>query len=125
MKRKTNQFSLRLEQELADAVQECCKITGMEPSLFIKEAFKAFVEEVKRTGEIRLPLALVPKSSLKKTPAGFLSTAAPQTPEAAISSRTNEEPATPRSASVAKPENPITKTRATMREIANRTSPKS
>lgn len=121
MKRKTNQFSLRLDEDLAASVEECCKQTGIEPAHFIKEAFKAFVEEVRRTGEIRMPLALVPKMSLIKTP--FRSTVVPQSQDAAISSRLNEEPATPRSTAVPTSEKPLTKTRAGMRKIAKDKTP--
>jgi hypothetical protein len=64
MKRKSNQFTVRLDEELRAAVEECAKITGLDPALFMREAFKAFVSEVREKGEIRLPLALIPKRKL-------------------------------------------------------------
>lgn len=60
--RKTNQLSVRLDDQLLDDVEECAKITGLDPAVFMREAFKAFVAEVREKGEIRLPLAIVPKA---------------------------------------------------------------
>lgn len=66
MKRKSNQFSVRLDADLQKAVEQCAELTGLEPAQFMREAFKAFVEEVQSTGEIRLPLAITPKKALKR-----------------------------------------------------------
>ncbi len=125
MKRKSNQFSLRLDPELQAEVEECCRITGMEAPHFIREAFKAFVEEVRKTGEIRLPLALIPKSQLaQKAPeprAPFHSTVVLPSPEQEAASRLNEqqEPQlAPRDAAVPNAQPKITKTRAVMRKLA-------
>jgi predicted DNA-binding protein len=63
MKRQSNQFSVRLNPELKEAVERCCDLTGMDAAHFMREAFRAFVEEVEASGEIRLPLAITPKKT--------------------------------------------------------------
>lgn len=60
--RKANQLSVRLDPELMKDFEECCRITGMDPMNLTRECLKAFIELVKRDGEIRMPLAIVPKS---------------------------------------------------------------
>jgi hypothetical protein len=95
MKRKTNQFSVRLDPQLQADVDACVAITGLDPALFMREAFKAFVAEVREKGEIRLPLAIVPKKSsgLFPSPARALPSAPSLNEEAsrpgAVPSRAN------------------------------------
>lgn len=72
----SNQYSCRLDDALQRDFEECLGITGMEPGLLLREAIKAFVEEVKATGEIRLPIAIVPKKAKIGAPSGTGSTAA-------------------------------------------------
>lgn len=69
MKRLSNQFSVRLDPQLLAAVERCCEQTGLEPGQFMREAFRAFVEEVETNGEIRLPLAITPKKMLRRSQA--------------------------------------------------------
>lgn len=64
--KKSNQYSVRLDAELQAEFEEAIRITGMDPSLLLRECLKAFVAEVKETGEIRLPLAIVAKKKAAK-----------------------------------------------------------
>lgn len=59
---KDTRISVRLSPELKRQVLEACALTGLDEPTVIRECLKAFVEEVATTGEVRLPLALIPKS---------------------------------------------------------------
>lgn len=62
MSKKDNRITVRLDATLQAQVNKACAITGLDEPTIIRECLKAFTEEVQRTGEIRLPLAIVPKS---------------------------------------------------------------
>lgn len=89
---KNDRITVRLPDELRAEVAKACAVTGLDEPTIIRECLKAFVEEVKTTGEIRLPFAVVPKSTRHKTPS-FTSTAAPEPPLG--SHRLNEGAITP------------------------------
>lgn len=59
---KTSQLNVRITPELRAEVDAACEKTGLDPAIAVRECLKAFVVEVQATGEIRLPLAIVPKS---------------------------------------------------------------
>lgn len=110
MKRKTNQFSVRLDPQLQADVEECARITGLDPALFMREAFKAFVGEVRATGKITLPIAIVPRG--EKSPRA---TVHPTSSTAVFS--VNEQPTPARA--TAPPATPgMTHTRAVLRKMA-------
>jgi hypothetical protein len=62
--RQSNQYTVRLDGDLQRQLEECLEITKMEPALLLRECIRCFIEEVKRTGQIALPLALVSKRDL-------------------------------------------------------------
>lgn len=59
---------VRIEDELRQQFAEALHATGLEDAQFVKAAIRAFVEHVREHGEIRLPLAIVPKSELHRGP---------------------------------------------------------
>ena len=65
MKKKTNQISVRLPEELQEALDRVCKLTGLDATTVTRACLQAFVEEVDRAGEIRLPLAVIPKKEVQ------------------------------------------------------------
>jgi hypothetical protein len=60
-KRKNSQVTSRLPDGLLERLDKACDVTGLDTSTVVKACLTAFVEEVEATGEIRLPLAIVPK----------------------------------------------------------------
>jgi antitoxin component of RelBE/YafQ-DinJ toxin-antitoxin module len=67
---KNNQFTARVPEDLKADVERECEKTGIDPSTLIRACLKAFVDEVQRSGEIVLPLALTSKRRLKELEAG-------------------------------------------------------
>lgn len=65
---KDQRITVRLSAELQAEITDACRITGLDEPTIIRECLKAFVKEVKASGEIRLPLAVVPKSAIKHMP---------------------------------------------------------
>jgi len=63
---KDTRITIRLSETLRKELDDVCKMTGIEEPTIVRACLEAFVEQVKREGEIRLPLAVVPKSELKK-----------------------------------------------------------
>ena len=61
--KKSFQFNVRLPLELRDALLEACEAVGLDATTVTRACLKAFIDEVTRTGEIRLPLAIVPKAA--------------------------------------------------------------
>jgi hypothetical protein len=57
--RKSRPRDCALPDELLDRLDRACEITVLDASRIVKACIKAFVEEIDRTGEIRLPLPLV------------------------------------------------------------------
>lgn len=91
MARKSNQLSVRLDSELQKDVEECCEITGLDSSTLMRECLKAFVREVRATGEIRLPLAIIPKSEVGKKTHAQIATI-PRAPSFHSTAGVNETP---------------------------------
>lgn len=63
---------VRIEEDLQKDFAEVLELTGMGETQFVKASIRALIEYVREHGEIRLPLAIVPKSELKqklRTPA--------------------------------------------------------
>jgi hypothetical protein len=112
---KDHRITVRLSSELQAEIAEVCRITGLDEPTIIRECLKAFVDHVKDTGEIRLPLAIVPKSTRKQP---FSSTVVLPVPENASASRLNE------SAPSEQPTVPRRSTRQVMRDIAKKAEPK-
>lgn len=61
--RKANQICVRMDSELLREVDACCAITGVDISQASREFFKAFVEVVRRDGQITLPFVIVPRKT--------------------------------------------------------------
>ena len=89
---KGYRVSVRIPDQLGADFQDSLKTTGLGETQFITQAIEAFVQQVREKGEITLPLAIVPKSSLKKT-GGDTRLIVP--PEAEKSQRLNEGDSTP------------------------------
>jgi len=112
---KGYRVSVRVGDELGSSFQESLGITGLGETQFINQAIEAFVQYVREHGEITIPLAIVPRSSLKKAlPPGEASRLIePGEAASGLNERPSEEP--PR---------PITKARAALRDMGKRESKK-
>ena len=77
MPKRSNQINVRLDNELKAKFEATCEQVRIEPATVIRACIEAFVEEVQEKGEIRMPLAIVPKSSVKKNEPETSSTAGP------------------------------------------------
>lgn len=69
---KSSQINVRLTEALREDLEHACAITGLDSATVVRACLEAFVAEVKRTGEIRLPLAVIPKSETKKSSGAVL-----------------------------------------------------
>lgn len=116
--KKNKQLNVRLPNDLREELERACEVVGLDAATVTRACLQAFVDQVTHTGEIRLPLAIVPK---KSTPTFPLTARAPH-----VTPSLNE--AAPKLDAVrALPPAPapkFTPTRAVMREIAKKTPPK-
>lgn len=60
--KNSHQFTVRLPAGLREQIERACEITGLDAATVTRACLQAFCEEVDRTGEIRLPLAVIAKS---------------------------------------------------------------
>jgi antitoxin component of RelBE/YafQ-DinJ toxin-antitoxin module len=87
---KEQRVNVRVDPGLRNDFDEALELTGLGETQFVKAAIKALVEYVREHGEITLPLALLPKSQLKKNQAA----ATVRRPSSSTADlRLNEEPA--------------------------------
>lgn len=61
--KKNKQLNVRLPHDLREELESACKIVGLDAATVTRACLQAFVDQVVQTGEIRLPLAIVPKAS--------------------------------------------------------------
>jgi len=103
MKNPQKPIFVRIDDQMRKDFDEVMEITGLGDTQFVKAAIRALVDYVREHGEIRLPLAIIPKSEVAKpfgaagekpnAPADGLST--PSTPRFSPDAlRLNEEPPT-------------------------------
>jgi hypothetical protein len=105
--KKAHQFTVRLTPELRASLDRACELTGLDAATVARACLQAFIEEVEATGEIRLPLSVIPKSERKKSLGDY-----PRSSSTAPFS-VNEEPP-------ARETKPITGARLTLREMGER-----
>jgi|GEM_PF-3630180 len=67
---KNTRITVRLPDSLRNELEEVCRITGLDEPTVVRACLEAFVEVVKRDGEIRLPLAIISKLQLGALAAG-------------------------------------------------------
>lgn len=112
---KDHRLHFRLDDKARNRLKEACALTGLDEATALRACILAFVDYVEQTGEIRLPLAVVPKpktTTVKIATPTFPSTAAPVPSRA---SSLNEEPPARPVVPVAAPR--ITKTRAVLKRM--------
>lgn len=67
---KDARIHFRLREDLRERLLHVCKITGLDEPTIIRACIEAFIDHVESTGEIRLPLAVIPKSEAGKKTSG-------------------------------------------------------
>lgn len=61
---KNTRITVRLPDSLRSDLEEVCKLTGLDEPTVVRACLEAFVDTVRRKGEIRLPLAIISKLQL-------------------------------------------------------------
>lgn len=68
MKKPRPQLNVRLSPDLREPLERACEKTGLDAATVARACIQAFIEEVEATGEIRLPLSIIPKSKKPQPP---------------------------------------------------------
>lgn len=64
--RNNTRITVRLPNALRDELEKACQRTGLDEPTVVRACLEAFVETIRREGEIRLPLAIVSRLQLEK-----------------------------------------------------------
>ena len=91
---KEIRVNVRIAEELKDQIQRVTQLTGVDESALVRACLESIVEYFDANGEITLPLAVLPKSQLKKLKAAqpiFVPTRSTAPPD--DTQRLNEDPA--------------------------------
>lgn len=66
---KDSRIHLRLDPTERDKLQKVCDFTGLDEPTALRACVNALIEYIETHGEIRLPLAVIPKSKAATQPA--------------------------------------------------------
>lgn len=64
---KDERLHLRLDTEARKKLLRACELTGLDEATALRACVSAFIEYVEENGGIWLPLAILPKSTVKKS----------------------------------------------------------
>jgi len=118
---KDHRLHFRLDDKARNRLKEACALTGLDEATALRACILAFVDYVEQTGEIRLPLAVVPKPKIATTKIPtptFHVTAAPVPSRSSLNEEPPARPVVPTDAPR------ITKTRAKLKGMVARESKK-
>ena len=118
---KDTRLHFRLDNAAREKLREVCKLTGLDEATALRACIKAFIEYIEEHGEIRLPLAVVPKAKAQIPAPSFPSTARPAPGEGFSLSEPPPAAAARRETPAAQPR--ITKTRSVLRAEALKHKP--
>jgi hypothetical protein len=62
---KADRINVRLEPALRERLRRICKLTGLDEPTALRACVEAFVDYIETHGEIRLPLAIIPRKESK------------------------------------------------------------